>query len=107
MDIGKLAELIVTDCKMSLTVASQEFNQPIAGEAVLHYKYYLAYLRGEKSAEGMLPVINETVQMPHKLLKAVFGEVSSVVLPTDEEAVRALEQAKPELEILFTQYGAR
>ena len=65
---------------MCLTVASQESRQPIAGKVVVHYKDYLAYLRGEKSAEEMLPIINETVQMPHKLLKAVFGEVSSAVV---------------------------
>ena len=115
MDVGKLANIIVEDCRLNLMAASQ-LVQPFVGKIPFRHTDYLAHLRGEKPASEMLQTVTRAFEGSQRLdLSIIFylqnqSAESHTSLSSEQkieltEVEQALEQAKLELEILFAQYG--
>lgn len=105
MDIGKLAELIVYDCRFSIKTHSHQPSEILTGDYTPSYRQYLAYIKKEKRAEELTPVVSGFLQGLTRVRNYVINDERTLtVLPSPDEVAQALELARSRIEDLFKQY---
>ena len=103
MDIGMLAELMIHDCTISYKFYSRNGNL----EGQPSYRHYLDYTKQEKKAEELVPVVSKFIEGLERVRQEVSGVRTLIVLLSPDEVAKALELAKPKMEIFFKEHGVR
>ena len=112
MELGEIVNGILCDVKSTLVATSAQsdhedvcVNTKTPDFLSKKREDYWGFVVGTKNHQEILSYVREMIESPHKFHEALLGQKPKIEFSPDQQLIQALNEAKPEIEILFAQHG--